>query len=200
MERLECGVLPIKEETVEVVNTTLQKRISERSEAIKVPKISRQGSATESELTETSGQYCHVWTRGLLVGQSTGLRQNPNSQRLHRRGWGCRPARAACSGAACRHEAQAGLAMSSEASYAVRAGREVAKDRLNCSSFFLSCSRRRANTGLNRVVRVSNHMQNKKCGCVDTDLSLNGIISLEMSVKICNMTNKAISPQECTVQ
>ena len=32
---------------------------------------------------------------------------------------------------------------------------------LNCSSIFLSCSYRRANTGLNRVVRVSNHMQNK---------------------------------------
>ena len=33
---------------------------------------------------------------------------------------------------------------------------------LNCFSFFLSCSQRRANTGLNHVVRVSNHVQNKK--------------------------------------
>ena len=30
-----------------------------------------------------------------------------------------------------------------------------------CFSLFLSCSHRRANTGLNHVVRLSNHMQNK---------------------------------------
>ena len=33
---------------------------------------------------------------------------------------------------------------------------------LNNCSFFLSCSHRRANTGLNHVVRVSNHMKNQK--------------------------------------
>ena len=33
---------------------------------------------------------------------------------------------------------------------------------LYCFSFFLSCSHRRANTGLNHIVRVSNHMQHKK--------------------------------------
>ena len=46
----------IREETVQGVNTTLQERISERSEAIKVPKISRQESATESKLTESFGE------------------------------------------------------------------------------------------------------------------------------------------------
>ena len=33
---------------------------------------------------------------------------------------------------------------------------------VECFSFFLSCCHRRANTGLNHVVRVSNHMQKKK--------------------------------------
>ena len=33
---------------------------------------------------------------------------------------------------------------------------------LNCFSLFPSCSHRRANTGLNHVVRVSNHMQNEQ--------------------------------------
>ena len=53
-------VRQLLEETVKVVNTALQERISERSEAIKVPKISRQGSATESELTESSGEFHEV--------------------------------------------------------------------------------------------------------------------------------------------
>ena len=42
-EKIE-DVLQSSEETVEVVKTAFQERISERSEAIKVPKISRQRS------------------------------------------------------------------------------------------------------------------------------------------------------------
>ena len=53
-------VLQIREETVEKVKTALEERISEWSEAIKVPKISRQGSVTESKLTESSGEFSEV--------------------------------------------------------------------------------------------------------------------------------------------
>ena len=60
----QIGDVPqLLEETVEVVNATLQERISERSEAIKVPKISRQGSASFTR------SQSRVWTRGLLESQ-----------------------------------------------------------------------------------------------------------------------------------
>ena len=45
---------------LEVVKTSLEERISEKSAAIKVPKISRQGSVTESKLTESSGEFPEV--------------------------------------------------------------------------------------------------------------------------------------------
>ena len=57
----QIGDVPqFRDEAVEVDKTALEERISERSEVIKVPKISRQGSVTESALTESSGEFHEV--------------------------------------------------------------------------------------------------------------------------------------------
>ena len=61
----QIGEVPqIREETVEIVKNTLQERISERSEAINVPKISRMGSV---EVVKTSPEV-RISARSQFIG------------------------------------------------------------------------------------------------------------------------------------
>ena len=66
-------MLQSSEETVEVVKAALQERISERSEAIKVPNISRQRSV---EVVKTTSQERMSFRSGSLRGCVTRSAEN----------------------------------------------------------------------------------------------------------------------------
>ena len=87
---------------------------------------------------------------------------------------------------------------------------------MNCFSLFLSCSHRRANTGLNHLVRVSNRMQNKNLlqddvavdePSMSTPLALNilGVAQLiqaavpQAPVRVLGMTGSPLSKNTLSV-